>query len=76
MEVDGQRYPRDISPMNYEEHDYIEQYEDIKLFFKEPKIKSFFLSYPDMKTKYPIQIVDLTHQPDHITPATISRIWH
>ena len=27
-----------------------------------------FISYPDMKTKYPIEIIDLRHQSDHITP--------
>ena len=27
-----------------------------------------FISYPDMKTKYPNQIIDLRHQPDHKTP--------
>ena len=26
-----------------------------------------FISYPDMKTKYPIEIIDLKHQSDHIT---------
>ena len=26
-----------------------------------------FISYPDMKAKYPIEIIDLGHQPDHIT---------
>ena len=30
-----------------------------------------FISYPDMKTKYPIQIIDLRHQPDHISPKKI-----
>ena len=30
-----------------------------------------FISYPDMKTKYPIQIIDLRHQPDHITSKKI-----
>ena len=27
-----------------------------------------FISYPDMKTKYPIEITDLRYQSDHITP--------
>ena len=27
-----------------------------------------FKSYPDMKTKHPIEIIDLRHQLDHITP--------
>ena len=30
-----------------------------------------FLSYPDMKTKYPIQIMDFRFQADHITPKKI-----
>ena len=30
-----------------------------------------FISYTDMKTKYHIQIVDLRHQTDHITPKKI-----
>ena len=35
IEVDGQRYPRDRSPKNYEETDYIEKYKDVKLFLKD-----------------------------------------
>ena len=30
-----------------------------------------FISYPDMKTKYPIEIIGLRHQSDHITPKKI-----
>ena len=30
-----------------------------------------FISYPDMKTKYPIEIIDLRHQSDHIAPKKI-----
>ena len=29
------------------------------------------VSYLDMKTKYPIEIVGLRHQPDHITPKKL-----
>ena len=29
------------------------------------------LSYPDMKTKYSIELFDLRHQTDHITPKQI-----
>ena len=32
---------------------------------------SIFISYPDMKTKHPIEIIDLRHQLDHITPKKI-----
>ena len=71
VEIDSVRYPRDNVLINYGQNDYIEQYKDLKLFFKEyigEELMSPFISYPDMKTKYPIQIIDLRHQPDHITP--------
>ena len=74
IEIDGQRYPRDSSLMNYERNDYIEQYKDLKLFFKEyigEQLLSPFISYPDIKTKYPIEIIDLRHQADHIAPKKI-----
>ena len=74
VEIDSVRYPRDSVLVNYEQNDYIEPYKDLKLFFKEyigEELMSPFISYPDMKTKYPIQIKDLQHQPDHITPKKI-----
>ena len=60
--------------MNYEQNDYIEQYKDLKLSFKEhigEQLMSPFICYPDMKIKYPIEIIDLRHQSDHITPKKI-----
>ena len=72
--VDSVRYPRDSVLVNYEENDYIEQYKNLKLFFKEyigEELMSPFIVYPDMKTKYPIEIIDSRHQPDHITPQKI-----
>ena len=30
-----------------------------------------FASYPEIKTKYPIQVIDLRFQADHITPKKI-----
>ena len=60
--------------MNYEQNDYIEQYKDLKLLFKEyigEQLMSPFISYPYMKTKYPIEIINLRHQADHITPKKI-----
>ena len=74
IEIDGHRYPRDSSLMNYEQNDYIEQYKDLKLFFKEyigEQLLSPFISYPDMKTKNPFEIIDLRHQSHHITPKKI-----
>ena len=74
VEIDGLRYLRDSSLMNYEENDYIEQYRGLKLFFKEyigEPILNPFISYPDMKTKYPFEIIHLRYQPDHLTPKKI-----
>ena len=74
VEIDGIRYPRDSVLLNYEQNDYIEQYKDLKLFFKEyigEELMTPFISYTDMKTKYPIEVIDLRHQSDHITPKKI-----
>ena len=65
------RYPRDSVLVNYEQNDYIEQYKDLKLFFKEnigEELLTPFISYPEMKTKFSIEIIDLRRQSDHITP--------
>ena len=43
VEMDGQRYPRDRSLMNYEQSDYIAQYKDLKLFFKEYIVTIYIL---------------------------------
>ena len=74
VEIESTRYPRDSVLIIYEQIDYIEPYKDIKLYFKEyigEELMSPFISYPDMKTKYPIQIIDSRHQPDYITPKKI-----
>ena len=74
VEIDGQRYPRDGLSINYTENAYIDQYRDIELFFKEyisETILTPFISYPDMKTKYSVGIIDLRHQNDHITSERI-----
>ena len=60
--------------MNYEQNDYIEQYKDLKNFFKDyigEQLMSPFTSYPEKKAKYPIEIIDLRHHSDHITPKKI-----
>ena len=78
VEIDGQRYSRDSVLINYEENDYIQQNKDLKLFWIEyigEPIFNRLMSYTDMKTKYPIEIVDLRHQSDHITPKKI-QVFH
>ena len=78
VEIDGQSYPRDSVLINFEENDYIQQYKDIKLFWNEyigePLLQPL-ISYTDMKTKYPIETIDLRHQSDHITPKKI-QLFH
>ena len=74
VEIDGQRYPRDSILTNYGENDYIDQYRDLKLFYKEyigEELLTPFVSYTDMKNKYPIQVIDLRFQADHITPKKV-----
>ena len=74
VEVDGRRNPRDGVLVKYEQNDYNEQFKDLKLFFKEyigEELMTPFISYPDLKPKYPIEVLDLRHQHDHITPKTI-----
>ena len=74
VEIDGQRYPRDSVLTNYGENDYIDQYRDLKLFYKEyvgEELSTPFISYTDMKNKYPIQVIDLRFPADHITPKKI-----
>ena len=54
VEIDSQRYQRDSVLINYVENDYIEEYKNLKLFFKEyigEPILSPFLFYPNMETK-------------------------
>ena len=78
VEIDGLRYPRDSVLINYEENDYVQQYKDLKLFWEEyigEPILNTLISYTDMKTKYPIEVIDLRHQPDHITHKKI-QVFH
>ena len=74
VEIDGVQYPRDPVLTNYDLNDYLNKYKDVKLFYKEyvgEELVSPFISYPDKKNKYPIQVIDLRFQVDHITPKKI-----
>ena len=65
-EIDGQRYPRDGISINYTKNKYIDQYRDLKVYFCEyigDTIINPVISCPDIKTKYPIGIIDLRHPP-------------
>ena len=56
---------------NYEENICLDQYRDLKLLYKEyigEQLLSPIITYDKMKTYYPIQIIDLRFQVDHISP--------
>ena len=74
VEIHGVRYPKDGVLINFEENSYLDQYRDLKLFYKEyvgEELLQPYISYSDMKYLYPIQITDLRHQVDHLTPKKI-----
>ena len=73
-EIDGIRYPKNSVIVNYEENNYLEQYKDLKLFYKEyfgEQLLSPIISYDNMKNYYPIQIINLRFQVDHISPKKV-----
>ena len=74
VEIDGYRYPKESVITNFTENDYLDQYRDLKSFYQEyvgEVLMNPFISYTDMKNKYPIQVIDLRHQIDHISPKKI-----
>ena len=74
VEIDGIRYPKDGIVINYEENSYLDQYRDLKLFYKEyvgEDLMNPYISYPDTKYLYPFQITDLRYQIDHLSPKKI-----
>ena len=74
VEIDGVRYPKDGVLIIFEQNSDLDQYRDLKLFYKEyvgEELLQPYTSYPDMKYLYPIQITDLRHQVDHLTPKKI-----
>ena len=74
VEIDGVRHPKDGVLTNFGENSYLDQYRDLKLFYKEyvgEELLQPYITYPEMKYHYPIQITDLRHQVDHITPKKI-----
>ena len=71
VDIDGVRNPRDGVNIDYASNDYLDQYRDPSLFYKEyneEELLNPFISYTDMKNKYTIQVIDLKVQPDHINP--------
>ena len=76
VEIDGIRYPRDGVLKNFEEKSYLDQYRGLKIFYREyvgDDLLRSYITFPDMKYLYPIQITDLRHQVDHLTPKKIQK---
>ena len=74
VEIDGFGYPKESVITNFTENDYLDQYRDLKSFYQEyvgEQLMNPFISYTDMKNKYPIQVIDLKHPIDHISPKKI-----
>ena len=74
VEIDEYRYPRAIVLTNFPGKYYTDQYRDFKLFYREfvgEELLTPYISYPVMKNKHSIQVIDLRFQLDHITPKKI-----
>ena len=70
MVLDIQR----IQLKNYSENKCLDQYRDFNSFYIEYLGESFLnpvISFPVIKTFYPIQVIDLRFQIDYITPKSI-----
>ena len=70
VEIEGARYPRGGVSTNFEENSYLDQYRDLKLFYRDyvgEQLLNPYISYTDMKKIYRIQVTDLRLQVDHIT---------
>ena len=60
--------------IKYDENIYLDQYRDLKLFYKEyvgEGMLSPIITYGKMKDYYPFQTLDLRFQEDHISPKKI-----
>ena len=67
----GYRYPKDAVLTNFSENNYLDQYRDLKLSYKEyvgENLMNRFITYINMKNNYPIQALDIRYQVDHKTP--------
>ena len=70
-EIDGYRYPKDAVRKIFPENDHLDLYRDHNLFYKEyvgDELLNPFITYIDMTNENSMQLIDLRHQEDHITP--------
>ena len=74
MEIDGQRYPKNDVNLQVSGNDFSDHYRVAKLFYREKIGRGLFIfsvPYPDMKNVNPVQVNDIRHQLDHLTPKKI-----
>ena len=74
VEIDGYRYPKESSLTLFSENDYLDQYRDFKSFYKEyvgEQLMNPFIKIYRYEKKYPIKVIDLRQQIDHMTPKKI-----
>ena len=72
VDVDGVCYTGDGLKLDYGLKDYVDQYRDLKLFYKEyvgEELLNSFISYTDKKNH--IEVIDLRFQVGHINPQKI-----
>ena len=71
VDIVGVRYPRNVVNIDHGLNGYLDQYRDLQLFYEKyvgEELLNAFISYTVMKNKYPIQVIDLRIQVDHINP--------
>ena len=69
VDIDGVRSPRDAVSIAYASNDYLDQQRVLKLFYEEDvgeELLNPLIGCNDMKTKYPIEIIELRFQVAHI----------
>ena len=74
VEIDRQSYLQDDVITLFSENGKLNQYRELKSLFRKHIGEEFlnpFINYVDMKSFYPVQIIDSKHQRDHITPEKI-----
>ena len=60
--------------VSFAKNNYLEQYKDFKLFYKEyvgDQLLSPIITYDKLKNCYRFQIIDLRFQLDHVSPKKI-----
>ena len=73
-EIDGTRFPKNPILTNYDENNYLDQYRDLKLIFRDYVGESMLapnITYDKMINYYPFEIIDLRFQIDHMSPKKI-----